>query len=161
MTLKVKVRFLGEVAVEKKATDRDLTTTINLGALRSVSDHVSALLDRATSQEQDVIAALPNGSAMLIALSGPARGARFLINSELTTLGRSPENEIFLDDVTVSRKHAEIRRAGNSYSVRDCGSLNGTYVDGEIKNESPLVDGAELHIGKFKLHFFIGGKVRG
>lgn len=146
--------------MEKKATDRDLTTTINLGGLRSISDHVSALLDRATSQERDVIAALPNGSAMLIALSGPARGARFLINSDLTSLGRAPENDIFLDDVTVSRKHAEIIRTEESYEVRDCGSLNGTYVDGVIKNESPLVDGAELHIGKFKLHFFIGGKVR-
>lgn len=147
--------------MEKKAADQDLTTTINLGALRSVSDHVSSLLDRATTEERDVIAALPNGSAMLIVLSGPSRGARFLINSELTTLGRSPENDIFFDDVTVSRKHAEIFRDGNSYLVKDCGSLNGTYVDGVIKNDSPLVDGAELHIGKFKMHFFIGGKVRG
>jgi pSer/pThr/pTyr-binding forkhead associated (FHA) protein len=144
----------------EKAQDSDLTSTINLGALRSVSDHVSALLDRATENERDVIAALPQGSAMLIALSGPSRGARFLINSDLTTIGRSTDNDIFLDDVTVSRKHAEIVRQGKSYSVKDSGSLNGTYVDGKIESNTNLEDGMELHVGKFKMHFFIGGKVR-
>jgi pSer/pThr/pTyr-binding forkhead associated (FHA) protein len=144
----------------EKAQDSDLTSTINLGALRSVSDHVSALLDRATENERDVIAALPQGSAMLIVLSGPSRGARFLINSDLTTIGRSTDNDIFLDDVTVSRKHAEIVRKGKSYSVKDSGSLNGTYVDGKIESNTNLEDGMELHVGKFKMHFFIGGKVR-
>jgi len=144
----------------EKAQDSDLTSTINLGALRSVSDHVSALLDRATENERDVIAALPQGSAMLIVLSGPSRGARFLINSDLTTIGRSTDNDIFLDDVTVSRKHAEIVRQGKSYSVKDSGSLNGTYVDGKIETNTNLEDGMELHVGKFKMHFFIGGKVR-
>ena len=144
----------------EKAQDSDLTSTINLGALRSVSDHVSALLDRATENERDVIAALPKGSAMLIVLSGPSRGARFLINSDLTTIGRSTDNDIFLDDVTVSRKHAEIVRQGKSYSVKDSGSLNGTYVDGKIESNTNLEDGMELHVGKFKMHFFIGGKVR-
>jgi len=144
----------------EKAQDSDLTSTINLGALRSVSDHVSALLDRATENERDVIAALPQGSAMLIVLSGPSRGARFLINSDLTTIGRSTDNDIFLDDVNVSRKHAEIVRQGKSYSVKDSGSLNGTYVDGKIESNTNLEDGMELHVGKFKMHFFIGGKVR-
>ena len=144
----------------EKAQDSDLTSTINLGALRSVSDHVSALLDRATENERDGIAALPQGSAMLIVLSGPSRGARFLINSDLTTIGRSTDNDIFLDDVTVSRKHAEIVRQGKSYSVKDSGSLNGTYVDGKIESNTNLEDGMELHVGKFKMHFFIGGKVR-
>jgi pSer/pThr/pTyr-binding forkhead associated (FHA) protein len=143
-----------------QAREPDLTTTINLGALRSVSDHLSALLDKATQNERDVIAALPEGSAMLIALSGPSRGARFLINSEKTTIGRSTENDIFLNDVTVSRKHAEIVYIGKKYTVKDCGSLNGTYVDGSVKEESELHDGMELHIGKFRLHFFVGGKVR-
>lgn len=143
-----------------QAREPDLTTTINLGALRSVSDHLSSLLDKATQNERDVISALPEGSAMLIALSGPSRGARFLINSEKTTIGRSTENDIFLDDVTVSRKHAEIIHKGKQYAVKDCGSLNGTYVDGSVKDESELHDGMELHIGKFRLHFFVGGKVR-
>jgi pSer/pThr/pTyr-binding forkhead associated (FHA) protein len=143
-----------------QAREPDLTTTINLGALRSVSDQVSLLLDKATQNERDVIAALPEGSAMLIALSGPSRGARFLINSAKTTIGRSTDNDIFLDDVTVSRKHAEISREGKKYSVHDCGSLNGTYVDGVVQEKSDLHDGMEIHIGKFRLHFFVGGKVR-
>lgn len=144
----------------EKAHERDLTTTINIGALRSVSDHLSSLLDRATENERDVIAALPHGSAMLIVLSGPSRGARFLINSDVTTIGRSTDNDIFLDDVTVSRKHAQILRNDGSYEVKDAGSLNGTYVDGKIESEKKLDDGMELHIGKFKMHFFVGGKVR-
>jgi len=143
-----------------QAKEKDLTTTINLGALRSVSDHVSALLDKATQNERDVIAALPEGSAMLIALSGPSRGARFLLNSDLTSIGRSTDNEIFLDDVTVSRKHAQIIRSGKSYSVKDLGSLNGTYVNGKVEESAQLSDGMELHIGKYRLHFFVGGKVR-
>jgi len=143
-----------------QAKEKDLTTTINLGALRSVSDHVSALLDKATQNERDVIAALPEGSAMLIALSGPSRGARFLLNSDLTSIGRSTDNEIFLDDVTVSRKHAQIIRSGKSYSVKDLGSLNGTYVDGKVEESAQLSDGMELHIEKYRLHFFVGGKVR-
>lgn len=145
----------------KSKANHDLTATINLGALRSVSDHVSALLESATQAERDVIAALPEGSAMLIVLSGPSRGARFLINSDRTTIGRSPENEIFLDDITVSRKHAEILRVEGKYLLKDCGSLNGTYVNGKIENEATLFDGVELNIGKFKMHFFVGGKVRG
>jgi pSer/pThr/pTyr-binding forkhead associated (FHA) protein len=143
-----------------QARESDLTTTINLGALRSVSDHVSSLLDQASQNERDVIAALPEGSAMLIALSGHGRGARYLLNSEHTTIGRSTDNEIFLDDVTVSRKHAEIHRNGKKYSVHDCGSLNGTYVDGVLQENAELSDGMEIHIGKFRLHFFLGGKVR-
>jgi pSer/pThr/pTyr-binding forkhead associated (FHA) protein len=143
-----------------QARENDLTTTINLGALRSVSDHLSSLLDKASEAERDVIAALPEGSAMLIALSGHARGSRFLLNSESTTLGRSTDNEIFLDDVTVSRKHAEISRNGKTYSIRDCGSLNGTYVDGVIQDKAELHDGMEIQIGKYRLHFFLGGKVR-
>lgn len=144
----------------KKSAPTDLTSTIHIGTLRSISDHVSALLEKATQAEKDVIAALPEGSAMLIVLQGPAKGSRFLINSELTTIGRATDNDIFLDDVTVSRKHAEIKRNAAAYSVHDCGSLNGTYVDGVVQNDADLSDGTELNIGKYKMHFFIGGKVR-
>jgi pSer/pThr/pTyr-binding forkhead associated (FHA) protein len=143
-----------------QAQEKDLTTTINLGALRSVSEHVSALLDQATQNARDVIAALPESSAMLIVLSGPSRGARFLLDSDLTSIGRSTDNDIFLDDVTVSRKHAHIIREGRTYSIRDLGSLNGTYVDGKVEESAQLSDGMELHIGKYRLHFFVGGKVR-
>ena len=80
--------------MEKKVVKNDLTTTIHLAGLRSVSEDSSALLEKATQAEKDVISALPEGSAMLIVLSGPARGARFLLNTSLTTVGRAPENDI-------------------------------------------------------------------
>jgi pSer/pThr/pTyr-binding forkhead associated (FHA) protein len=147
--------------VEKKVVKNDLTTTIHFAGLRSVSEDSTALLEKATQAEKDVISALPEGSAMLIVLSGPARGARFLLNTSLTTIGRAPENDIFLDDVTVSRKHAEISKGNSGYQVKDMGSLNGTYVNGKVEVESNLNDGMELNIGKFKMHFFVGGKVRG
>lgn len=147
--------------VEKKVVKNDLTTTIHLAGLRSISENSALLLEGASPAERDVIGALPEGSAMLIVLSGPARGARFLLNTSLTTIGRSPDSDIFLDDVTVSRKHAEIRRDENGYQIKDLGSLNGTYINGKVEIEASLNDGIELNIGKFKLHFFVGGKVRG
>ena len=96
---------------------------------------------------------------MLLVVSGPARGSRFLLNVGSTRIGRSPDADIFLDDVTVSRSHAVIEHnVGSSYLVKDVGSLNGTYVDGTVTNEKVLSNGSELHIGKFKLVFFINEK---
>ena len=147
--------------MEQEDSQRDLTRTINMGSLRPVSDQLSLLLDKTSQEERDVINALGEGSSMLISLSGPGKGARFLINSDRTVIGRAVESDIFLDDVTVSRKHAEVIRSGNSYSFKDSGSLNGTYLDGKISEQGQLQDGSELHIGKYRLHFFIGGRVRG
>ena len=73
-----------------------------------------------------------------------------------TTAGRHPESDIFLDDVTVSRRHAEIRRRDGKFFVQDKGSLNGTYVNRQRVEETPLASGDELQIGKFKLVFFAG-----
>jgi pSer/pThr/pTyr-binding forkhead associated (FHA) protein len=146
--------------VEQEDSQRDLTRTINMGSLRPVSDQLSLLLDKTSQEERDVINALGEGFAMLISLSGPGKGARFLINSDRTVIGRAVESDIFLDDVTVSRKHAEVIRSGKSYSFKDSGSLNGTYLDGKISEQAELQDGSELHIGKYRLHFFIGGRVR-
>lgn len=146
--------------MEQEDHQRDLTRTINMGSLRPVSDQLSLLLDKTSQEERDVINALGEGSAMLICLSGPGKGARFLINSDRTVIGRAVESDIFLDDVTVSRKHAEVIRSGKNYNFKDSGSLNGTYLDGKISEQGELQDGSELHIGKYRLHFFIGGRVR-
>ncbi|MFM7356460.1 MAG: FHA domain-containing protein [Actinomycetota bacterium] len=147
--------------MEQEDNQRDLTRTINMGSLRPVSDQLSLLLDKTSQEDRDVINALDEGYAMLIALSGPGKGARFLINSDRTMIGRAVDCDIFLDDVTVSRKHAEVIRNGKSYSFKDSGSLNGTYLDGKMSDQGELHDGSELHIGKYRLHFFIGGRVRG
>jgi pSer/pThr/pTyr-binding forkhead associated (FHA) protein len=101
---------------------------------------------------------LPNGSALLVVKRGPNAGSRFLLDQDTTTAGRHPDSDIFLDDVTVSRRHAEFRRSGNDYEVVDVGSLNGTYVNREPKNSAVLSNGDEIQIGKFRLVFLNGAK---
>ena len=107
-----------------------------------------------TTEELEAVAALPSGSSLLIARRGPGAGSRFLIDSDVTTVGRHPDADIFLDDVTVSRRHAEFVRSAAGVQVRDLGSLNGTYVDGERIDTVPLGEGAEVQVGKFRLTWF-------
>lgn len=104
--------------------------------------------------ELEAISALPSRSAMLLVRSGPTAGARYLLDNDVTTIGRHPEADIFFDDVTVSRRHAEITRAGSAFELVDQRSLNGTYVNGERVDRAALSNGAELRIGKFRLNFF-------
>ena len=102
------------------------------------------------------VADLLDGSAVLLVRRGPDAGARFALEAEVTRAGRHPESEIFLDDITVSRRHAEFARRGSSFLLRDVGSLNGTYVNRERVEETALADGDEVQIGKFKLVFRTG-----
>lgn len=105
-------------------------------------------------EEQEIIAALPQASALLIVRKGPNAGARFLLDQDSTVAGRHPEADIFLDDVTVSRRHAEFVRHGTAFEVRDMGSLNGTYFDGVLIDQALLHDGAEVQVGKFRMTFY-------
>ncbi|WP_307866516.1 FHA domain-containing protein [Leucobacter chromiisoli] len=108
-----------------------------------------------TIDEQEAVGALPTGAALLVVRRGPDQGARFLLDQDVTVAGRRPGVGIFLDDVTVSRKHAEFRRSGTRFSVVDLGSLNGTFCDGSrIDSETVLEDGVEVQVGKFKFTFF-------
>lgn len=107
-----------------------------------------------TVEEQEAIAALPSGSALLIVRRGPNSGARFLLDADVTTVGRHPNADIFLDDVTVSRRHAEFLRSGTTFEVKDLVSLNGTYFDGVRIDKALLHDGAEVQVGKFRLTFY-------
>jgi len=95
--------------------------------------------------------ALPAGTALLVVRRGPNAGSRFLLDSDVTTAGRHPNSDIFLDDVTVSRRHVEFFRRGNGFGVRDVGSLNGTYVNREPVDEAELGGGDEIQIGKFRM----------
>lgn len=98
---------------------------------------------------------------MLVVRRGPNAGSRFLLDKEVVTAGRHPESDIFLDDITVSRRHAEIRRGPNGhFTVHDVGSLNGTYLNRERVEDGELTGGDELQIGKFKLVFFAGSGSR-
>lgn len=116
---------------------------------------LAALEAGVTAEELEAIGALPSGSALLVVRRGPNTGARFLLDSDETIAGRHPEANIFLDDVTVSRKHADFVRVGTTFTVTDRGSLNGTYVNGErAETTQQLVDGSEVQIGKFRLTFY-------
>ncbi len=100
---------------------------------------------------------MPDATAMVVVKRGPNAGSKFVLEGEVTRAGRHPDSDIFLDDITVSRRHAEIIRTGEGYSVRDAGSLNGTYLNRERIEDAPLANGDELQIGKFRLVFFAGG----
>jgi pSer/pThr/pTyr-binding forkhead associated (FHA) protein len=99
---------------------------------------------------------LAGGRAVLIVKRGPNAGSKFFLDSDLTQIGRHPESDIFLDDITVSRRHAEIRRSASGFSLHDVGSLNGTYVNRERLEDGDLRSGDEIQIGKFKLVFLTG-----
>ena len=102
---------------------------------------------------------LEAGQALLLVKRGPNAGSTFLLDQDATTVGRSTDGDVFLDDVTVSRKHAIFeRRGGGAWFVRDVGSLNGTYVNGEQVDETKLASGDEVQIGRFKLTFFAAGE---
>lgn len=100
--------------------------------------------------------ALPLGSALLVVQRGPGAGSRFLLDKDVTTAGRHADSEIFLDDVTVSRRHATFTREGDSFTVADAGSLNGTYVNRDRIDHVALKDTDEVQIGKYRLVFFQG-----
>jgi pSer/pThr/pTyr-binding forkhead associated (FHA) protein len=100
---------------------------------------------------------VPVGTGVLVVTRGEAAGTRILLDEATTTAGRHPDSDIFLDDITVSRRHAEILRDGDTFAVRDAGSLNGTYVNRERIEEVELAHGDVLQVGKYKLHFLVAG----
>jgi len=101
---------------------------------------------------------LPSGSALLVVHRGPGEGQEFVLQESegVLTVGRAPEAAIFLDDVTVSRHHAEFRHGAEGWSVRDVGSLNGTYVNRVRVEDQHLNGGDEVQIGKFRFVFLLG-----
>ena len=105
-------------------------------------------------EEQATVDALNPGTALLVVLRGPNTGARFLLDDAEVTTGRGPDRDIFLDDVTVSRKHAVFVREDGGFGVRDVGSLNGTYVNRERIDQTSLRTGDEVQIGKFRLVYY-------
>ena len=128
------------------------TTSINLTPVRDEPNFTPKL---STEERKVLLEALPFGSALLVAHSGPNAGARFLLDSDVTTAGRHPDADIFLDDVTVSRRHVEFRRTARSFEVVDTGSLNGTYVNHDRVDSVELKSGNEVQIGKFRLTFYL------
>jgi len=144
----------GGVPTVETQSPSESTATITFGGLgkegeqreeRSLNDSDAAAVD-----------ALPPGSALLVVQRGPSAGSRFLLDTEVVSAGRHPDSEIFLDDVTVSRRHAEFRRTPEGYTVADVGSLNGTYVNRDRIDGVALQGGDEVQIGKYRLVYFAG-----
>ncbi len=127
---------------------------------RFAEDLVPQDSDSLSPEELSAVSALPAGSALLIVRRGAGVGSRFLLDQDLTVAGRHPDADIFLDDVTVSRKHAEFIRSGNRFSVTDLGSMNGTYAVGSRVDSADLSHGDEVQIGKFRMTFFASDKDR-
>ena len=117
-------------------------------------DIVASESDQLSEEDQAAVAALPAGNALLVVRRGPNKGARFLLDADLITVGRHPNSDVFLDDVTVSRRHAEISRTSGEFSVKDLDSLNGTYFQGARVESALLTNGSELQIGKYHFTFY-------
>ncbi|CAA9342105.1 MAG: FHA-domain-containing protein [uncultured Nocardioidaceae bacterium] len=134
-------------------TPGETTSTITFGGPSKGTDQPS---EERSLNDADAAAvdALPAGSALLVVQRGPSAGSRFLLDTDLVSAGRHPDSEIFLDDVTVSRRHAEFRRGPNGFRVADVGSLNGTYVNRDRIDEVDLQGGDEVQIGKYRLVYF-------
>ncbi|WP_408055433.1 FHA domain-containing protein [Streptomyces radicis] len=136
----------------------ETTSTISISGLEAYEAEITGQhpAPALSPEAQAAVEALPPGSALLIVRRGPNSGSRFLLDGEVTTAGRHPHSDIFLDDVTVSRRHVEFRRQPDGgFTVSDIGSLNGTYVNREpIEQTTVLGNGDEVQIGKYRLVFF-------
>ena len=137
--------FCASCGAPQHTEDRGDTTT---GSLRIEEPEPGSEVD---VEIQAVVEELDPGTALLVVARGPNQGARYLLDRPVTTVGRHPSSDIFLDDITVSRRHAEFRREDGDLWVHDSGSLNGTYVDGRRADDQRLATGDEVQIGKFKL----------
>ena len=145
---------------DKALPPKDLTSTLNLRQLRAIpaSNQASDIRKSLNTEDLSVINDLPKDSAILLVLKGAGIGSRFLLNSNSTRVGRELNNDISLDDITVSRSHAVINRDEDGFNVKDLGSLNGTYINAVVAREQSLNDGDEIQIGKFHLTIFMGDK---
>jgi pSer/pThr/pTyr-binding forkhead associated (FHA) protein len=133
---------------------------LNLRQLRSIPGSIASdeLYKSLSSEQQSIVTALKEGVGILLVLKGAGIGGRYLLDSSETKIGRDLNNEICLDDITVSRSHALISRTEEGYSVKDLGSLNGTYLNAISVRDSKILNGDEIQIGKYHLTLFIGGK---
>ena len=138
-------------AAPEQAVDSTSALTISVPREPDVEPDVEL---ETTLVDPGVLEKLAPGSALLVVAHGPATGARFLLDSEVTSAGRHPNSDIFLDDITVSRRHADFIQSQDKYHVRDVGSLNGTYVNRSRIDDVVLHNGDEVQIGKYRMMFF-------
>jgi pSer/pThr/pTyr-binding forkhead associated (FHA) protein len=149
----------GGVMADKATPPKDLTSTLNMRQLRAIPQaQVSDEVFKSLSDEQrNVLNNLPKDQGILFVLKGAGVGSRFLLDAAETKIGRDINNEIHLDDITVSRSHALISK-NDGYRIKDLGSLNGTYLNAIAVRDAQIQSGDEVQIGKFHLTLFIGDK---
>ncbi|MBW8482807.1 FHA domain-containing protein [Actinomadura parmotrematis] len=143
----------GQPPLPPRESPGESTSTISIGGFEAFEAEQAGAEPEPAGAEHVAVEALPPGTALLVVQRGPNAGSRFLLDKDRTSAGRHPESDIFLDDVTVSRRHAEFSRQGGSFAVRDVGSLNGTYVNRQRIDQAGLSGGDEVQIGKFRLVF--------
>ena len=146
-------RFCSQCGHKLTPPDASFDTTTTLAPTSSGAD-AEAEAGELSAADAAALDALPGGSALLVVQRGPSAGSRFLLDTDQVTAGRHPDSDIFLDDVTVSRRHAAFRRTPEGFVVRDVGSLNGTYVNRDRVDEVLLSGGDEVQIGKYRLVYF-------
>lgn len=126
------------------------------GSITSILARTASTTGAIPAIHAGTVAGLEPGTAALVVFRGPGEGSEYLLEGDVVSVGRAEESEIFLDDVTVSRKHAEFRRNADGWSVRDAGSLNGTYVNRQRVDDHHLAPGDEVQVGKFRFAFLVG-----
>jgi len=155
-------RFCSQCGHRLVPAEPSSETTTTLAPTSSEGEGEASELSPADAAALD---ALPPRTALLVVQRGPSAGSRFLLDTDEVSAGRHPDSDIFLDDVTVSRRHAVFRRTPEGFVVRDSGSLNGTYVNRDRVDEVLLSGGDEVQIGKYRLVYFpsqsgVGGPAR-
>jgi hypothetical protein len=140
-------RFCSSCGVPLAAADDDSATTLTLSAVEAadLEDELERYLE-----------GLPAGVGLLVVRHGPETGSSYRLERPDTTIGRHPDSDVFLDDITVSRRHVQIEKTDQGYVLRDVGSLNGTYVNHDRVDETRLEHGDEVQIGRYRLSFVIG-----
>ncbi len=146
-------RFCGQcgTALPRPAGSERIPTGDTTKTIPPVTDSDAEGL---SAEDEAAVNALPHGSALLIVQRGPNAGSRFLLNTDTVTAGRHQKSDIFLDDISVSRRHVVFQRTPEGTVLKDAGSLNGTYVNRALVDEALLRHGDEVQIGKFRLVYF-------
>jgi len=123
----------------------------------SIKDKTIEYIEDISAEILEDIKKIPEGKSGLVIIKGPNVGDKFIINKPKLTIGRNPESDIFLDDITVSRKHAVLIKSGDDFKIKDSGSLNGSYVNGKIVDNEVLKNMDRIQIGKYIFLFFQSG----
>lgn len=130
-----------------------------MSATEQITESIAAVSEEAIegAEPDALIKSLRAGEAMLVVDTGEVAGSRFFVDEQETTIGRHPDSVVFLDDITVSRRHAVLRKVENDFELLDVGALNGTYCNGQRVDRVALNNGDEIMVGRFRMRFYLGG----